>query len=184
MIRFFSLAPRTTMSDVLIPFLLLSSHRHALAPGVQNWYGIHTGPTASWETVGYLSLQFAVRRTWRMRKKIPTIACPRPPKRPRQYVQPGRTIRTVRHRLYYACVDIENDLPGDFFREETIGKNEDEKLILNQWHALIVEELPCKERSRVRRHASPSILGSRRASSAQDRKDGIKKAEKLVTVLA
>jgi len=32
------------MSDVLFPFLLLSSHRHALALGVQNWYGIHTEP--------------------------------------------------------------------------------------------------------------------------------------------
>jgi hypothetical protein len=77
---------------------------------------------------------------------------------------------TVRHRLCHACVDIENDLSGDFCREETIRKNEDEKLILNKRRALTFEELPCKKRSRVRRHPQ-SWVPVGQVYNAQDRKD-------------
>jgi hypothetical protein len=70
----------------------------------------------------------------------------------------------------HACANIENNVNG-FYRRETIGKNEVNKLTLNWRRALTVEELPYEKRRRnIAWPTSPSILGSRRASKARYRK--------------
>ena len=152
----FSLAPRTTMSDILFPFLLSSFHRHAFALGVQKWvrnpYGTVPHRGRPWDICPCNSRLDG-------NEKLPTIVLRR--RRECPSMSNRGAIRTVRHRLYHACVNIENDLVGDFYREETIGKKM-RKLILNKQRALTVEELPCERRgegSRVRRHPRSWVPG-------------------------